>query len=150
MNLGILAGLFSIRCLDDKMDHLLYDSINEIDNSQTYTFQIEKICKSYYTIHGLWPNFGFYCPNKPFNLTKLEPIGDQLEEYWPSCFHHSNEWLWKHEWTKHGSCIPDMDELQYFQKALDLRDQYDDQCKTEVCNLCFDMNFRETVCSTDL
>ncbi|XP_065223909.1 ribonuclease T2-like [Planococcus citri] len=85
-------------------------------------------------IHGLWPKrIEDYstksCPPSRFNETELEPIRDELEEYWPTKL---NDWtnpsLWKHEWKKHGACALQIEslntQLKYFQRTLELYKQY--------------------------
>jgi ribonuclease I len=59
----------------------------------------------YYTLHGLWPG-GEYCQRNPFRESTIDSLKAALDKYWPSCpqYHHSNLWLWNHEWTKHGTC----------------------------------------------
>ena len=74
-----------------------------------------------YSIHGLWVDYvqgGYpqYCKKVTYNEDKLAPLMDDMETYWKE----GNHQLWKHEWVKHGSCFKDMDEYQYFKKALDL------------------------------
>ena len=55
-----------------------------------------------------------------FDLEKLNPIIDELKLKWYST-ETSDEYFWSHEWEKHGSCMfTEMDELEYFQKALNL------------------------------
>ena len=127
---------------------LFYGVWSDLFNN-TYTFQIQMQCRSYYTIHGLWPNYGFYCNSSSFNLTEIAPMRESLEEYWPSCFDHSNEWLWEHEWNKHGSCT-NMSQLGYFSKGLELRQKYSNECNLSTCDLCFDMNFSEIPCENRL
>mmetsp|Transcript_8136 Transcript_8136/g.23200 ORF Transcript_8136/g.23200 Transcript_8136/m.23200 type:complete len:148 (-) Transcript_8136:132-575(-) len=52
-----------------------------------------------------------------------------METYWLSCpqFGKSNEQLWEHEWSKRGTCSG-LDQLAYFQKALDLHAAGVDEC----------------------
>ncbi|XP_074603188.1 ribonuclease DdI-like [Brevipalpus obovatus] len=76
-------------------------------------FCFHQSCKSHrnnWSIHGLWPNYSngsypqFCCNREQFDVKVLEPIREELEEYWPSLMKKSSEDFWKHEWTKHGSC----------------------------------------------
>ncbi|XP_046545089.1 ribonuclease Oy-like isoform X1 [Haliotis rubra] len=84
-----------------------------------------------WTVHGLWPtnideprvkncNGSWH-----FNCTKIKPLQKQLETSWPNLFEDTNfTWLWKHEWTAHGTCAASLEatnnEFRYFQKALSL------------------------------
>lgn len=78
-----------------------------------------------WSIHGLWPQYNSktypsFCRNVDFSIDKLKPILDRLNTIWYSTQEPSPE-FWKHEWEKHGSCMfTDMDELQYFEKTIDL------------------------------
>ncbi len=81
----------------------------------------------HHTIHGLWPSrratlsYPCYC-DEDFDVKRLDPIRDQLDENWITLYHnHSREWLWEHEFTKHGSCMFNYtSELQYFNTTLTL------------------------------
>ncbi|TMW45203.1 hypothetical protein DOY81_009717 [Sarcophaga bullata] len=74
--------------------------------------------KEFWTIHGLWPtklgHFGPSFCNKTanFDVNQLEEIKDNLNEYWPDIDGESKgNWLWKHEWLKHGTCAATLEEL---------------------------------------
>ncbi|VDO33228.1 Uncharacterized protein BM_BM4983 [Brugia malayi] len=103
---------------------------------------IDNFCKvpadaASWTIHGLWPqrndgSFPQFCGSdtKKFVLSKLLPIKQKLEKYWPNLFvMRSVSSLWKHEWEKHGTCAEIVeevsDELKYFSKSLALYKQFD-------------------------
>ena len=81
-----------------------------------------------YSIHGLWPqnsktDFPSYCKKVTFSVDKLVPILPDLNKYWYSN-EEKNVDFWKHEYSKHGSCVfTKMNEYQYFKKALDLYQQ---------------------------
>ena len=81
-----------------------------------------------YSIHGLWPqnsktDFPSYCKKVTFSVDKLVPILQDLNKYWYSD-REKNVDFWKHEYSKHGSCVfTKMNEYQYFKKALDLYHQ---------------------------
>jgi ribonuclease T2 len=64
-----------------------------------------------------------------FNSTQLEPIEEQLEQYWTNIHNGSIYTLWKHEWRKHGTCaaaLPALDtENKYFGQGLKWINQYD-------------------------
>lgn len=78
-----------------------------------------------FSIHGLWPeyynnSYPEYCNNSAsFNIDKLSSIKDLLEKYWPS-YVGSNNNFWKHEYMKHATCYPDIDEFDFFQDTLNL------------------------------
>lgn len=63
-----------------------------------------------------------------FNKTQLEPIKEQLQEYWTDIHNGSVYALWKHEWSKHGTCataLPTLDrEDKYFSQGLKWIKQY--------------------------
>jgi ribonuclease T2 len=63
-----------------------------------------------------------------FNHTLLEPIQDDLEQYWTNIHNGSLYTLWKHEWKKHGTCaasLPSLDtEIKYFSQGLNWISQY--------------------------
>jgi len=78
-----------------------------------------------WSIHGLWPQTNInkypqFCKKVNFDIRKLNPIMDNLKEYWYSD-RGSDEHFWKHEYEKHGSCnFNNLNEFQYFQKTLEL------------------------------
>lgn len=105
-----------------------------------------------WSIHGLWPQYSEnsypkYCKKIDFDIKKLNPIIDRLNAVWYSNQEPNSE-FWQHEWEKHGTCMFDnMDEFEYFQKAIDLYkiaietnsiDKYADGNK---CMVPFDLNF---------
>jgi ribonuclease T2 len=63
-----------------------------------------------------------------FNKTQLDPIKEQLQQYWANIHNGSMYSLWKHEWTKHGTCataLPALDsEDKYFGQGLKWIKQY--------------------------
>ena len=77
------------------------------------------------TIHGLWEanlRFaeGYECA--PFDATSLEPIENEMKEWWPS-YTESDMAFWEHEWYKHGCHIMNST-FKYFHKALQLYAQF--------------------------
>jgi len=90
-----------------------------------------------WTVHGLWPSrTGDEGPqscqsgDRKFNSDSISSIEDSLQQKWPNILPAQGEdSLWKHEWEKHGSCaeaLPELgNELKYFQKTIDLHDQFD-------------------------
>ncbi|CAO3702448.1 unnamed protein product [Rhizopus stolonifer] len=102
-----------------------------------------------FTLHGLWPDTcsGGYGPSSGCDSSRtsssvasiIEDMDSSLyssmQTYWPSNTGNNNK-FWSHEWSKHGTCVttydPDCysdyqeneDMVDYFQKAIDLRSQY--------------------------
>ena len=90
-----------------------------------YILSLQKChTNSSYTIHGLWINYntgGYpqFCHNTPFDKDVLLPIESELEKVWLSCYGKKDEFLWKHEFKKHGTCFPKvLTEWEYFSKTL--------------------------------
>lgn len=86
-------------------------------------------------IHGVWPNkfskFGpFFCNNSAiFNVNELHPIIDEMRQFWLNIEKGTpEESLWKHEWSKHGTCAALLQELntenKYFGQGLAWLQQY--------------------------
>mmetsp|Transcript_52047 Transcript_52047/g.127057 ORF Transcript_52047/g.127057 Transcript_52047/m.127057 type:complete len:265 (+) Transcript_52047:61-855(+) len=84
-------------------------------------------------LHGLWPEFNNgswpeYCDSSaPFNMTKIQDMLPELQEYWPSLVSPDEEAFWNHEWTRHGTCAEKMtpEEHDYFRLVLTLREKFD-------------------------
>jgi len=82
---------------------------------------------SYFTIHGLWPEFvnGSYpqnCAGPKFDVNVISGLVSTLNKVWPSNS-GSNNVFWQHEWEKHGTCS-DFAEYAYFQNAINLQAKY--------------------------
>ncbi|KAI8983749.1 ribonuclease T2-like protein [Pilobolus umbonatus] len=104
-----------------------------------------------FTIHGLWPDTcsGKYAPSNGCDSSRRSneiasiirsrnsTLYHRMITYWPS-YKGDNNWFWSHEWTKHGTCVSTLrpscygttykkydDVLEYFEKVLTLRDEYD-------------------------
>mmetsp|Transcript_14013 Transcript_14013/g.39616 ORF Transcript_14013/g.39616 Transcript_14013/m.39616 type:complete len:194 (-) Transcript_14013:383-964(-) len=98
------------------------------------TFCEEKRCTkepNYFTVHGLWPNYengkwpAFCNSSYPFNVDEIEDILPTMNKIWPDVLSsHNGNWLWSHEWSKHGTCAKPVlnGEHEYFSKALALYD----------------------------
>jgi hypothetical protein len=77
-------------------------------------------------IHGLWLDYvdGTYPHDcgAEFSMEPIRPLLDRLNYYWPSLY-NDPEFLWKHEYTKHGSCMTKWfpNQYDYFSKTLELR-----------------------------
>ena len=97
-----------------------------------------------WTIHGLWPQYTYkkwpaFCHKKAFfNHSVLEPIMDQLNNSWSSCWGRSTNYhFWRHEYLKHATCSP-FDEFNYFNKTLGLYHwlvNYRPNVINEMCSL---------------
>lgn len=93
------------------------------------------ILNSIWTVHGIWPTkLGTWGPqfcnsSLHFNRTQLDPIKEQLQQYWTDIHNGSTYSLWHHEWQKHGTCattLPALDtEDKYFGQGLKWIKQYD-------------------------
>ena len=77
-------------------------------------------------IHGLWPNFGdgtypTFCKLITFHNILNKKLLNEMEHYWYSPDKTPDTHLWKHEYTKHGSCMfTDFTEKEYFTKTVEL------------------------------
>jgi len=93
---------------------------------------------SSWTIHGLWPSLfdgeqgPYFCPGQQrhFNVSNLDAIIKVLELRWPNLISDASvASLWKHEWTKHGSCAVQLktldSEINYFQAGLLFNTNFD-------------------------
>ena len=71
-------------------------------------------CKVF-TIHGLWFHKNSR-KHKHFHIP--QQLAKQLERLWVSypCYHHNNQWLWEHEYNKHGFIFNTPE--NYFKAAL--------------------------------
>ncbi|TVU07986.1 hypothetical protein EJB05_41368 [Eragrostis curvula] len=85
-----------------------------------------------FVIHGLWPNYidGSYplnCdPDSEFDPSKVSDLLSSLRAHWPTLACPANDGVsfWRHQWDKYGTCAAGVvDEHDYFQAALRLRDQ---------------------------
>ncbi|XP_050524773.1 uncharacterized protein LOC126896220 isoform X2 [Daktulosphaira vitifoliae] len=131
---------------DNEWDYLVFSQTWPYTFCHTWTIDSSShTCnlpqnRNQWTIHGIWPNkIGtsgpFYCNNQTvLNLDVLDSIKSEMKNRWTEV-KNSNSWLnkkegelWKHEWTKHGTCaksLPALDtELKYFQQALNWSIEY--------------------------
>eukprot|EP00051_Salpingoeca_urceolata_P026222 m.476531 g.476531 ORF g.476531 m.476531 type:complete len:164 (+) comp20554_c0_seq1:246-737(+) len=109
------------------------------DNPNTLLMRVQKCDSSDpWTLHGLWPNWGFYCNKTKFDINKISDLQTTMEHEWMSCpgHHDSNAAFWAHEWEKHGVCTG-LDEHGFFQTALHLYEQYGQ----DGPNICFDRSY---------
>lgn len=76
-------------------------------------------------IHGLWPQYNknsypTYCGKVSFDISKLNPIIQELDEYWYADGEKDSD-FWKHEYEKHGSCVfTPITEFDYFNTTVNL------------------------------
>ena len=105
------------------LSELYYSYMNK--KEEFYYLSLIKEVDGSFSIHGLWPQYSLnsypsFCRAVNFNLDKLKPIIDELNNYWYSN-KGSNDTFWKHEYEKHGSCMFDsIDEFNYFNKTIEL------------------------------
>ena len=66
---------------------------------------------SNWTIHGMWPQVNSHdykpcedCSNVPFSLSAISDLMPDVDKYWPSCRHDTEQEFLQHEWSKHGTC----------------------------------------------
>ena len=94
-----------------------------------------------FTLHGMWPSdvvpanatepeYPCYCTNEPFSMSAVQDLEPRLEVLWPEMkTSRAHDYLWDHEWTKHGTCaVADdattfADQHDYFLKTLNLAEQ---------------------------
>eukprot|EP00933_Yihiella_yeosuensis_P022446 TRINITY_DN17685_c0_g1_i1.p1 TRINITY_DN17685_c0_g1~~TRINITY_DN17685_c0_g1_i1.p1 ORF type:complete len:145 (+),score=14.89 TRINITY_DN17685_c0_g1_i1:42-476(+) len=113
--------------------------------SKAYVLSMQKCDQnSPWTLHGLWPEYGQNCGHS-FDERALDPIRADLEKRWHSCpqYSQSNVQFWTHEYTKHGSCMKNLTELEYFSTGLDLLEKHTPSCtsvRSGECRICLDMN----------
>ncbi|GLJ44074.1 hypothetical protein SUGI_0919230 [Cryptomeria japonica] len=86
-----------------------------------------------FSIHGLWPNYKtgkwpqFCNPSDEFDFSEISDLVGELNSYWGSlsCPSSDGHTFWGHEWEKHGTCSLNLNQHDYFQKALSLRRKID-------------------------
>ncbi|MDJ0614122.1 MAG: ribonuclease [Rhizobiaceae bacterium] len=112
---------------------------------------------NYFTLHGLWPQprDNVYCGvsqntvkkdksgrwNELPKLDLSQPLRDELASKMPG--YRSN--LHRHEWYKHGTCMPGYSPEKYFRVSLDLLDQLNGSAVREliVRNISREVPFRD-------
>ena len=101
------------------------DGLDGVDQDRTNTFN-----NTYFTIHGLWPEYfnstwPEFCNKDKFNLTAIQNITSDLKIFWTNF--HNPLTLWTHEFQKHASCAKSdpllNSEYKYFLTGLELRNQ---------------------------
>lgn len=112
--------------INDYRQNCLIDEENYMINDFT------NFNNTYFTIHGLWPEYynaswPEFCNKDKFNFTAIQSIRKYLEIYWTN-FRNNPQSLWIHEYQKHASCAKDdplLDtEYEFFLAGLRLREKY--------------------------
>ncbi|KAJ0175811.1 hypothetical protein K1T71_008970 [Dendrolimus kikuchii] len=89
----------------------------------------------HWSIHGIWPTkLGTMGPsfcNKTwlFDPEQVRPIENTLEDMWINVEKETSLYsLWAHEWSKHGTCAAQLEQLnsefKYFSKGLEFINDY--------------------------
>jgi len=119
---------------------------------QCYLLRLQQCSgSSDWTLHGLWPQWQENCGSPAFDPNAVSSISSEMNAEWMSCPGHgdTNEQFWSHEWKTHGACSG-MSELNFFSKALQLRDQYASQCQgSNQCSICFSQDLSSTVACSE-
>eukprot|EP00940_MAST-03C_sp_MAST-3C-sp2_P003232 g3232.t1 len=107
-------------------------------SSSSYTLGLQQCQGSdTWTLHGLWPE-AENCGGESFDESQVSDILSEMRKFWLSCpeYNNSDEDLWTHEWSKHGSCSG-LSQHDYFSTGLALRAKYADECdgQTHSCDL---------------
>ncbi|KAH9290409.1 hypothetical protein KI387_034526, partial [Taxus chinensis] len=86
-----------------------------------------------FSIHGLWPNYKtgkwpqFCDSSAEFEFSQISDLVEELNKHWGSlsCPSSNGHRFWEHEWEKHGTCSLNLNQHDYFEKALSLRRKID-------------------------
>jgi ribonuclease T2 len=91
--------------------------------------QPQSYWKSYFTVHGLWPQYstGGYphdCTTTAYDNSVANKVGwSDMTKYWPNVQEAENstnyQSFWQHEWSKHGTCTG-LSQYDYMSKTLGL------------------------------
>ena len=105
--LGSRKARLALASATDPADYMLLDL--QWKPSQC----LRKKCPPSYTgnsfnIHGMWPNYfdgghPEFCPSK-YSYEVPSDLAKSLTQHWQS-YKGDAAWLWRHEWTKHGTCL---------------------------------------------
>ena len=100
---------------------------------------------------GSWPRFCDPSRYSEFNNDAISPLRDHLEQYWYSCpeWGITNYNFWLHEWKKHGTCIPNITVIDYFNHTLTAyfharKESWYGCCKGNSCMIPFAKSLNET------
>ncbi|XP_038903744.1 ribonuclease MC-like [Benincasa hispida] len=78
-----------------------------------------------FSIHGMWPSLysgaQTHCFGSPFDVNQISILQPGISEIWPNVVTGKNQWLWGHEWDKHGTCTESIlfDQEEYFSFTMD-------------------------------
>ncbi len=132
INIILIAAIIPLTCATIQWDYFLFvqlwpGSWLHGDYCALYHFN-----NTYFTIHGLWPEYKNgswpqYCNITKFNVTELDSIRSDLELYWTDF--NNAEKFWAHEYYKHMSCLEEdnifSDEYICFSTGLNWRNKMD-------------------------
>ena len=104
--------------LHSKSDFVYSQTCTNTNNlvSVPYNYEVFALHKCHHsfnwTIHGMWPennssNWPSYCHVSSLDMKVLESLVARLNTDWLDCYCPKDKTctdLWKHEWTKHGTC----------------------------------------------
>ena len=97
-----------------------------------------------WTIHGMWPQVNSHdykpcedCSTVPFSLSAISDLMPDINKYWPSCRHDSEQKFLQHEWSKHGTCSG-FDVHGYFEAVLKVfkAGEWKSTCNSQGGNEC--------------
>jgi ribonuclease I len=119
-------------------------SVLLLAGNNTYVLEMET-CHGKHTLHGLWPEWGQWCPGPGFDPNAMPDLQAQLDIWWPACAGTMNNTEFHaHEWLKHGRCTP-LNQHDYFAKGLSLRDRYGPGTQDRIC---LSANFSQIPCAS--
>lgn len=125
---------------------------NKNDTKFYYLSLLKDSINNTWHIHGLWPQYSVssyptYCKSVEFDVSKLEPIIQELDKYWYATGEKDSQ-FWEHEYKKHGSCIfTPIDEFTYFNTTLQL---YEEALKLNLPDKYYNKNTEKCLIPVDL
>jgi len=77
-----------------------------------------------FTLHGMWPSnndgsYPSYCSSEDFDPNQIRSLIYELDVAWFDYTPDDNYSLWSHEWSKHGTCAAELDQLSTQYKFFD-------------------------------
>jgi len=125
---------------DHKFDFILFAQVWPISNCIDWEERSDdNTCslpnRKQWTVHGIWPTKNFtigplFCNHSAhFDFNALSPILEDLKLHWTNVRANSKlDNFWFHEWTKHGTCAMQLEEvnteIKYFKKGLELNKEF--------------------------
>lgn len=99
------------------------------------------MCRTDFTIHGLWPDFddgtfpSFCNKTDQFDIDLVRDLLPQLETEWPSYTVRGGDDFWAYEYAKHGTCAKATfrNEHEYFAGVLGLNEEYNLLVRLSCC-----------------